>query len=205
MLRLHTIINEIINEEEEAPTEQVSPQSTPSDEKDDSIENPENSVEEEKTPVEGTTEEPEVTPQDEDTDENVIDPLSIEDDVNQDEEFSSIDKTIEEMIGITEINHTTSTSIIDYEDGGQTMFVQPMISMKSETINKIMDLIKSDVRDSYKQIRDEITGKTLNNTKYWMSLNTLIDTMVRSQLTKSDNMYGLIDEIKQSFKILEIK
>jgi hypothetical protein len=29
--------------------------------------------------------------------------------------------------------------------------------------------------------------------------------MVRSQLTKSDNVDGLIDEIKQIFKVLEVK
>ena len=77
--------------------------------------------------------------------------------------------------------------------------------MQSETLNKIIDLIISDVSKTYSNQKDEITGRALSKTKYWKSINTLVSTMVRSQLTKSDNVDGLIDEIKQIFKVLEVK
>lgn len=121
------------------------------------------------------------------------------------ENFDDIDKTIEEMVGMTEIQHTSSSTIIDFEDGGQAMFVHPMVSMKTETLNEIIQLIIKDVKKSYADSKDEITGKNLNKTKYWKSIDTLIETMVKSQMTKSDNMNGLIDEIKQIFKVLEVK
>lgn len=127
------------------------------------------------------------------------------DETKDDENFDLLDKTIEEMVGIVEIQHTTSSTILDFEDGGQIMFVQPMVSIKSETLNSIIDLIISDVKYTYGLQRDEITGKNLNKTKYWKSIETLVSTMVRSQLTKSDNVDGLIDEIKQVFKVLEVK
>lgn len=118
---------------------------------------------------------------------------------------AEIDKNIEQMIGITDIQHTSSSTIIDFEDGGQLMYVQPMVSLKSETLNEIIALIIKDVKKTYSVQKDEITGKELSKSKYWKSVNTLIETMVRSQLTKSDNLDGLIDEIKQVFKILEVK
>jgi len=109
------------------------------------------------------------------------------------------------MVGITEIQHTTSSSILDFEDGGQIMYVQPMVSLQSETLTKIISLIIDDVEKTYSHQKDEITGKNLGKTKYWASIKTLVSTMVRSQMTKSDNIDGLIDEIKQIFKILEVK
>ena len=123
----------------------------------------------------------------------------------EEEDFEDVDKVIEEMVGMTEIQHTTSSTIIDFEDGGQAMFVHPMVSMKTETLNEIIKLIIKDVEKSYSESKDEITGKNLNKTKYWKSVKTLIETMVKSQMTKSDNMNGLIDEIKQIFKVLEVK
>ncbi len=121
------------------------------------------------------------------------------------EDYEDIDKTIEQMIGITEIQHTSSSTIIDFEDGGQVMYVHPIVSIKSETLNKMIGLIIEDVKHTYSVSKDEITGKSIEKTKYWKSINTLIETMVRSQLTKSDNVNGLIDEIKQIFKVLEVK
>jgi hypothetical protein len=121
------------------------------------------------------------------------------------ENFDDLDKTIEEMVGITEIQHTSSSSILDFEDGGQIMYVQPMVSLQSETLTKIIELIITDVSKTYSSQKDEITGKPLGKTKYWKSISTLVSTMVRSQLTKSDNIDGLIDEIKQIFKVLEVK
>lgn len=126
-------------------------------------------------------------------------------DTAEEENFDDLDKAIEEMVGITEIQHTTSSTILDFEDGGQIMYVQPMVSLQSETLNKMIDLIISDVEKTYATQKDEITGKALNKTKYWNSIKTLISTMVKSQLTKSDNVDGLIDEIKQVFKVLEVK
>ncbi len=167
----------------------------------------------EELPVEGTEEvnaeeeteptEEEVEEETEPTEEELTTP---ENDIPVEEEnFDDLDKTIENMIGITEIQHTSSSSILDFEDGGQIMYVQPMVSIQSESLNKIIDLIIADVTKTYSNQKDEITGKPLNKTKYWKSINTLIATMVRSQLTKSDNVDGLIDEIKQIFKVLEVK
>jgi len=160
-------------------------------------------------PVEGTEEVQDDTTEDEETStndekDNMDDvPTEEKDDMNTPTE--DIDKAIEEMIGMTEIQHTSSSTIIDFEDGGQVMFVHPMVSLKSETLNEIIKLIMKDITKTYASNKDEITGKDLNKTRYWKSLSTLIETMVRSQLTKSDNMNGLIDEIKQVFKVLEVK
>ena len=158
--------------------------------------------------VEGTEEDLEAETEEsvEGTEEDVAaeDEESTETD-DTDEDFEDLDKAIEGMVGITEIQHTTSSTILDFEDGGQIMYVQPMISVQSETLNSIIKLIITDVKKTYASQQDEITGKPLNKTKYWKSIDTLIATMVRSQLTKSDNIYGLIDEIKQIFKVLEVK
>jgi hypothetical protein len=148
----------------------------------------------------GVEEEPE-----EETEETTDEEMPTDGEEEADEDFEDIDKTIEEMVGMTEIQHTSSSTIIDFEDGGQTMFVHPMVSMKTETLNEIIKLIIKDVKKSYAESKDEITGKNLNKTKYWKSVDTLIETMVKSQMTKSDNMNGLIDEIKQIFKVLEVK
>ena len=124
---------------------------------------------------------------------------------NPEEDFDDADKNMEKMVGMVDIAHTSSSTTIDFEDGGQLMYVQPMVSLQSSTLTEIMDLIIGDVKKAYATSKDEITGKDLKNTKYWDSVKALIGTMVRSQLTKSDNMDGLIDEIKQVFKILEVK
>ena len=156
-------------------------------------------------PVEGTDEiEAEEEPEEEETEEAPAEETE-EETTEPENDLEEIDKVIEEMIGITEIQHTSSSTIIDFEDGGQSMYVHPMVSLKSETLNEIISLIIKDVKKTYSSSKDEITGKDLNKTKYWKSINTLIETMVRSQLTKSDNMDGLIDEIKQVFKVLEVK
>ena len=181
----------IIEADEEAPIEE-----TPDPEDELTL----NDVEtEEETPVEGAEEANEYTEEDSvanDETDSANEPM---------EDFETLDKTIESMVGITEIQHTTSSTILDFEDGGQIMYVHPMVSVQSETLNKIIELIIKDVEKTYASQKDEITGKTLNKTKYWKSINTLIATMVRSQLTKSDNIDGLIDEIKQIFKVLEVK
>ena len=185
----------IIEADEEAPIEE-----TPDPEEEftgDDVETEEET--EEETPVEGAEEANEYTEEDSvanDETDSANEPV---------EDFETLDKTIESMVGITEIQHTTSSTILDFEDGGQIMYVHPMVSVQSETLNKIIELIIKDVEKTYASQKDEITGKTLNKTKYWKSINTLIATMVRSQLTKSDNIDGLIDEIKQIFKVLEVK
>lgn len=185
----------IIEADEEAPIED-----TPDPEEEFTA----NDVEtEEETPVEGAEEANEEA--NEYTEED-IETNDETDSANEPvEDFETVDKTIESMVGIMEIQHTTSSTILDFEDGGQIMYVQPMVSVQSETLNKIIELIIKDVEKTYAAQKDEITGKTLNKTKYWKSINTLIATMVRSQLTKSDNIDGLIDEIKQIFKVLEVK
>lgn len=181
----------IIEAEEEAPIEE-----TPDPEEE--LTGDDEEIEEE-TPVEGAEEANEYTEEDIETNDET-------DSANEPmEDFETLDKTIESMVGITEIQHTTSSTILDFEDGGQIMYVHPMVSVQSETLNKIIELIIKDVEKTYATQKDEITGKTLNKTKYWKSINTLIATMVRSQLTKSDNIDGLIDEIKQIFKVLEVK
>ena len=181
----------IIEAEEEAPIEE-----TPDPEEE--LTGDDEEIEEE-TPVEGAEEANEYTEEDIETNDET-------DSTNEPmEDFETLDKTIESMVGITEIQHTTSSTILDFEDGGQIMYVHPMVSVQSETLNKIIELIIKDVEKTYAAQKDEITGKTLNKTKYWKSINTLIATMVRSQLTKSDNIDGLIDEIKQIFKVLEVK
>ena len=185
----------IIEADEEAPIEE-----TP-DPEDELTANDVETEEEtgEETPVEGAEEANEYTEEDIEANEET-------DLANEPvEDFETLDKTIESMVGITEIQHTTSSTILDFEDGGQIMYVHPMVSVQSETLNKIIELIIKDVEKTYASQKDEITGKTLNKTKYWKSINTLIATMVRSQLTKSDNIDGLIDEIKQIFKVLEVK
>lgn len=185
----------IIEADEEAPIEE-----TPDPEEEftgDDVETEEET--EEETPVEGAEEANEYTEEDNEANDET-------DSANEPmEDFETLDKTIESMVGITEIQHTTSSTILDFEDGGQIMYVHPMVSVQSETLNKIIELIIKDVEKTYASQKDEITGKTLNKTKYWKSINTLIATMVRSQLTKSDNIDGLIDEIKQIFKVLEVK
>ena len=196
MSRLKKIIEESINNKKILEAEKEAPI-----EEEPTVEEPIEGTEEEEIdpeePVEGTEEE-EIDPE-EPVEELPIDPAP------EEENFDDLDKTIESMIGITEIQHTSSSTILDFEDGGQIMYVQPMVSIHSETLNKIIDLIISDVSKTYSTQNDEITGKNLNKTKYWKSINTLIATMVRSQLTKSDNVDGLIDEIKQVFKVLEVK
>ena len=185
----------IIEADEEAPIED-----TPDPEEELTANDVETEEEtEEETPVEGAEEANEYTEEDSvanDETDSANEPM---------EDFETLDKTIESMVGITEIQHTTSSTILDFEDGGQIMYVHPMVSVQSETLNKIIELIIKDVEKTYASQKDEITGKTLNKTKYWKSINTLIATMVRSQLTKSDNIDGLIDEIKQIFKVLEVK
>lgn len=121
------------------------------------------------------------------------------------EPIDALNDKIEEMIGLTEIQHTSSSTILDFEDGGQIMYIQPVVSLHTETIQKIIEIINDDVTKAYATTLDEITGKKISTTRYWKSISTLISTMVRSQLTKSDNLDGLVDEIKQVFKILEIK
>ena len=123
----------------------------------------------------------------------------------EEENFDDADKNIEKMVGMVDIQHTSSSTSIDFEDGGQLMYVHPMVSLQSETLTEIMNLIIKDVTKTYAVSKDEITGKDLKQTKYWDSVEALIGTMVRSQLTKSDNLDGLVDEIKQVFKILEVK
>lgn len=185
----------IIEADEEAPIEE-----TPDPEEE--LTGDDEEIEGE-TPVEGAEEANEEA--NEDTEEDIE--ANEETDLANEpvEDFETLDKTIESMVGITEIQHTTSSTILDFEDGGQIMYVHPMVSVQSETLNKIIELIIKDVEKTYASQKDEITGKTLNKTKYWKSINTLIATMVRSQLTKSDNIDGLIDEIKQIFKVLEVK
>src|SRR5574344_2826645 len=185
----------IIEADEEAPIED-----TPDPEEEFTANDVETEEEtEEETPVEGAEEANEYTEEDNEANDET-------DSANEPmEDFETLDKTIESMVGITEIQHTTSSTILDFEDGGQIMYVHPMVSVQSETLNKIIELIIKDVEKTYAAQKDEITGKTLNKTKYWKSINTLIATMVRSQLTKSDNIDGLIDEIKQIFKVLEVK
>lgn len=188
----------IIEADEEAPIEE-----TPDPEEELTVDDEEIEDTGEETPVEGAEEANEEA--NEDTEEDIE--ANEETDLANEpvEDFETLDKTIESMVGITEIQHTTSSTILDFEDGGQIMYVHPMVSVQSETLNKIIELIIKDVEKTYASQKDEITGKTLNKTKYWKSINTLIATMVRSQLTKSDNIDGLIDEIKQIFKVLEVK
>ena len=112
---------------------------------------------------------------------------------------------IEQMVGIVDIQHSSSSTFIDFEDGGQVMFVQPITTLKVETIKQIIELIKKDVKDAYAQQTDEVTGRKLKDVKYWKSISVIIDTMVESQMTKSDNLNGLIEEVRQLFKILDIK
>ena len=196
-----TLYKKKLNEvDEEAPTE------TSEEEFEDSNDEIDNTDE---TPVEGAEEANnkasipnEIGNSIEDT--NGI-PSNDDNTIETDENFEDIDKTIEEMVGMTEIQHTSSSTIIDFEDGGQVMFIHPIVSMKTETLNEIIKLIVRDVKKSYADSKDEITGKNLYKTKYWISIETLIETMVKSQLTKSDNMNGLIDEIKQIFKVIEVK
>lgn len=201
MSRLQKIIEETINKklneaDAEAPAEITDP-TTPVEGAEDADAAATDETEDVEEP-EDTEEDVEEEPVDDET-------VSEEPDASPEENFDDIDKTIESMIGITEIQHTSSSTILDFEDGGQIMYVQPMVSVQSDTLNKIIDLIISDVTKTYSTQKDEITGKPLNKTKYWKSINTLIATMVRSQLTKSDNVDGLIDEIKQIFKVLEVK
>lgn len=204
MSRLKKIIEESLNKklleaDEEAPAEEEAP-----------VDGEEATDEE---PVEGAEEANADAGMEEESDEEAEEEPAVEEEVpsEEDEEapseenFDDLDKTIEEMVGITEIQHTTSSSILDFEDGGQIMYVQPMVSVQSETLNKIIDLIIADVEKTYSHQKDEITGKDLGKTKYWKSIKTLVSTMVRSQLTKSDNVDGLIDEVKQVFKVLEVK
>lgn len=202
MSRLKKIIEEslinrgLMEADEEAPEEDVPTEEAPTEE----------------APTEESVEGAEEANEDAGAEEEEIEEAPVEDLEGQDvvgdveeENFDDLDKVIEEMVGITEIQHTTSSTILDFEDGGQIMYVQPMVSLHSETLNKIIDLIIADVEKTYATQKDEITGKSLSKTKYWNSIKTLISTMVKSQLTKSDNVDGLIDEIKQVFKVLEVK
>lgn len=117
----------------------------------------------------------------------------------------NLDKSIEQMIGITDIEHTSSSSVIDFEDGGQVIYVQPYVTMSNETINELVDIIVKSVTKVYGNTQDEISGKKLKETKYWKSIRTMVETMVKSQLTKSANFDGLIEEVKALFKVLEVK
>lgn len=202
MSRLKKIIEEslinrgLMEADEEAPVEDVPTEEAPTEEVPD------------EEPVEGAEEANEdAGAEEEEIEEAPVEDLEGQDVVGdvEEENFDDLDKVIEEMVGITEIQHTTSSTILDFEDGGQIMYVQPMVSLHSETLNKIIDLIIADVEKTYATQKDEITGKSLSKTKYWNSIKTLISTMVKSQLTKSDNVDGLIDEIKQVFKVLEVK
>lgn len=163
-------------------------------------------LEDETKSVEGADEANDDAGMEEEADEeSIIDDEMNDATITTPENFEDLDKTIEGMVGVTEIQHTTSSTILDFEDGGQLMFVHPMVSIQSDTLNKIIGLIIDDVNSTYATQKDEITGKQLSQTKYWASISTLVSTMVRSQLTKSDNIDGLIDEIKQVFKVLEVK
>lgn len=171
---------------------------------------PDSTSKTDEAPVEGTEEEAEESEEDSDTEEdsdseekpaevdNVVPPPEEDDD-------NDLGKNIEGMVGVTEIQHTSSSTIIDFEDGGQLMFVQPFVMVDNETLNCMIDLIIGAVTKTYETQKDEITGKKLVQTKYWQSIEALVSTMVRSQLTKSDNFDGLMDEIKQIFKVLEVK
>lgn len=192
---IHTSFNsKVVEAEEEAPVEETPPAPAP--------EAAPAEAEPTEEPVDGTeaAEEPaEETPAEET-------PPAEEMPIPEPEEnFDDADKNIEKMVGMVDIAHTSSSTTIDFEDGGQLMYVHPMVSLQSETLTEIMNLIIKDIRKAYAGSKDEITGKDLKQTKYWDSVETLIGTMVRSQLTKSDNMDGLVDEIKQVFKVLEVK
>lgn len=213
MARLKKIIEDARNkkllEDEEAPSESPYDMEDTDDEEsqdneDDTTAESDDTAESDMSDVDGADKANTDAGMSEDPTDGAPTPEDSEDDDTV-ENFDDLDKTIEEMVGITEIQHTTSSSIIDFEDGGQIMYVQPIVSVQSGTLNKIIALIISDVENSYAHQRDEITGKDLNNTKYWKSIKTLVSTMVRSQLTKSDNVDGLIDEVKQVFKVLEVK
>jgi RNA processing factor Prp31 len=145
---------------------------------------------------------------DEATTDNDNDNINVNDnDENMDDVTKAVDPSseIEQMVGIVDIQHSSSSTFIDFEDGGQVMFVQPITTLKVDTIKKIIELIKNDVREAYAQQNDEVTGRTLKDTKYWKSIKVIIDAMVESQMTKSDNLNGLIEEVRQLFKILDIK
>ena len=49
--------------------------------------------------------------------------------------------TLERLVGIVDIEQTTSSTIISFEDGGQSIFVHPYVTLKSDTINAIIELI----------------------------------------------------------------
>jgi hypothetical protein len=207
MSRLKKIIEEsILNKKLLVADEEAPPEDAPTDDVATAEEAPVEGAEEANEDA-GAEEETEDTgeeePEEEPTDETGEE--APEEEPVEDENFDDLDKAIEEMVGITEIQHTTSSTILDFEDGGQIMYVQPMVSLQSDTLNKMIDLIIDDVQKTYAGQKDEITGKALNKTKYWNSIRTLVSTMVKSQLTKSDNIDGLIDEIKQVFKVLEVK
>ena len=192
---IHTSFNtKVVEAEEEAPVEETPPAPAP--------EAAPAEAEPAEAPVDGTeaAEEPaEETPVEETP---PVEEMPIPE---PEENFDDADKNIEKMVGMVDIAHTSSSTTIDFEDGGQLMYVHPMVSLQTETLTEIMNLIIKDVKKAYSASKDEITGKDLKQTKYWDSVETLIGTMVRSQLTKSDNMDGLVDEIKQVFKVLEVK
>lgn len=193
---IHTSFSKtIVEAEAEAPVEETPPAEEPAPAEAEPTEEPVDGTEADATAEEPTEEEttPEEVPAEEPTPEE------------PEENFDDADKNMEKMVGMVDIAHTSSSTTIDFEDGGQLMYVQPMISLQSDTLTEIMNLIIKDVKKTYAGSKDEITGKDLKNTKYWDSVKALIGTMVRSQLTKSDNMDGLVDEIKQVFKILEVK
>jgi hypothetical protein len=123
----------------------------------------------------------------------------------KEDEKDNVENELNKNIGITNIEHTSSTTIIDFEDGNQIMYVHPIISLKATTIKKIMSLISDDISDIYSDLEDAISEKSLKNTKYWKSVKTLIEMMVKTQLTKSDNFESLLNEISYVFKLLELK
>lgn len=112
--------------------------------------------------------------------------------------------TLERLVGIVDIEQTTSSTIISFEDGGQSIFVHPYVTLKSDTINAIIELIAGDVKHSYASQRDQISLKSLKETPYWKGIKSMIDAMVRSNLTNSPSLSSLLDEIKQGYKVLEV-
>ena len=117
---------------------------------------------------------------------------------------NKLKQQLETLFGINEIEHTTSSTIIEFNDGGQVMYMQPIINLRTETINRIIDLIVSDVEYSYGQLQDEISTNKLNQTKYWKTIKHLIETTVKSQMVQNDNFNLLIAEIKDMFSVLNI-
>jgi len=216
-MKLKEILEEkYLKEEDEAPAETADDSGTDDFDFDSGDENNDDAPADNATDDAGTEDNSADSDNNENTDDNDGDnetsDVEIPDDVNMGGEDNAdstkaVDPSaeIEQMVGIVDIQHSSSSTFIDFEDGGQVMFVQPITTLKVDTIKKIIELIKEDVKEAYAQQNDEVTGKKLKDTKYWKSIEVIISTMVESQLTKSDNLNGLIEEVKQLFKILDIK